>query len=62
METERQHPTRIIHVPNNCKHPNLIAADNCKAKRNPEYCDCRWCVFHSRFNKANEQHGCSEGD
>ena len=45
----------------NCKHPDNNP--NCKSVRpNTDYCDCRWCVFHSRFNKSDEQHGCSERD
>ena len=49
--------------PENCRHPQIYPPIDCKAitPREPE-CDCRWCVFHSRFNKADEQHGCSERD
>lgn len=43
----------------NCLRPELP----CEARRGERSnCDCRWCVFNSRFNKDDEQHGYSEGN
>lgn len=46
---------RTFEIPENCNHPILIAAADCKAPHhtNPE-CDCRWCVYNKEFNQAKE--------
>ena len=53
IDTDKVNAT--VTRPGNCKHPQAYPPIKCDAPHpsDPD-CNCRWCVFHSRFNKEKE--------